>query len=107
MMWTAAVVVDGDGDGGGGRDSSDGDDENNKITKQWIIGMEGEGMADDDLTSSGSVCGMSLGKLSLCISLFTRAVYRVFILWCEYPTRLLPFCAYKGNEKMGIRKVMT
>jgi hypothetical protein len=48
------------------------------------------------------------GKLSLWIfSFFTRAVYRVFMLWCEYPMKLLLFRAYKGNEKMGIRKVMT
>jgi hypothetical protein len=39
--------------------------------------------------------------------LFTRAVYRVFILWCEYPMRLFPFHVYKGNKKMGIRKMMT
>jgi hypothetical protein len=44
----------------------------------------------------------------LCLDcLFTRAVYRVFILWCEYPMKLFPFRAYKGNEKMGIRKMMT
>jgi hypothetical protein len=46
-----------------------------------------------------------LFRVSYC--LFTRAVYRVFILWCEYLTRLFLFCAYKGNEKMGIRKMMT
>jgi hypothetical protein len=33
--------------------------------------------------------------------------YSVFILWCEYPMRLFSFCMYKGNEKMGIRKMMT
>jgi hypothetical protein len=41
------------------------------------------------------------------VSFFTRAVYRVFILWCEYPTRLFSFCVYKGNEKMGIRRMMS
>jgi hypothetical protein len=44
--------------------------------------------------------------LVLCC-LFTRTLYRVFILWCEYPMRLLPFRVYKGNEKMGMRKMMT
>jgi hypothetical protein len=39
--------------------------------------------------------------------LFTRTFYRVFILWCEYPTRQFSFHVYKGNEKMGIRKMMT
>jgi hypothetical protein len=39
----------------------------------------------------------------------SRAVYRVFILWCEYPTRLFSFRVYKGNEEDGYKKddVMT
>jgi hypothetical protein len=41
------------------------------------------------------------------LSFFTRTFYRVFILWCEYPIRLFGFRVYKGNEKMGIRKMMT
>jgi hypothetical protein len=32
---------------------------------------------------------------------------RVLILWCEYSTRLFPFCVYKGKEKKGIRKMIT
>jgi hypothetical protein len=47
------------------------------------------------------------GKLSLCGFFFTRAVYKFFILWCEYPTRLFLFRVYKGKETMGIRKMMT
>jgi hypothetical protein len=43
----------------------------------------------------------------LMLSLSTRTFYRVFVLWCEYPTRLLSFRVYEGNEKMGIRKMMT
>jgi hypothetical protein len=45
--------------------------------------------------------------LFLLCCLFTRTFYRVFILQCEYPTRLFLFHVYKGNEKMGIRKMVT
>jgi hypothetical protein len=78
------------------------------------MGTDGEGMiSDNDLNWSGSVCWMSLiyeknwGLFRVSYLFFTRAVYRVFILWCEYPTRLFLFRTYKGNEKMGIRKIMT
>jgi hypothetical protein len=33
---------------------------------------------------------------------FPMALYRVFILWYEYPTRPLLICMYKGNVRMGI-----
>jgi hypothetical protein len=33
---------------------------------------------------------------------FSTALYRVFILWYEYPTRLFSICMYKGNVRMGI-----
>jgi hypothetical protein len=33
---------------------------------------------------------------------FSTALYRVFILWYEYPTRPLSICMYKGNMRMGI-----
>jgi hypothetical protein len=33
---------------------------------------------------------------------FSTALYRVFILWYEYPTRLLSIHMYKGNVRMGI-----
>jgi hypothetical protein len=71
----------------------------------------GEGtISDDDMNLSGGVCWMSLimrrtGAYFVCLS--TRAVYRVFILLCEYLTRLFSFCTYKGNEKVDIGKMMT
>jgi hypothetical protein len=77
------------------------------------MGMYSEGtISDDDLNWSGSICWMSLiyeknwGLFRVLYCLFTRAVYRVFILWCEHPMRLFSFRAYKGNEKMCIRKMM-
>jgi hypothetical protein len=84
----------GDRDRGGGRDDSNSDDENDKTMKTTETVREAV-----DKRNWGLFC------VSYC--LFTRAVYRVFILWCEYPTRLFPFHAYKGHEKMGIRKMMT
>jgi hypothetical protein len=45
--------------------------------------------------------------LFLLCCLFTTTFYRVFILQCEYSTRLFSFRVYKGNEKMGIRKMVT
>jgi hypothetical protein len=35
---------------------------------------------------------------------FSTALYRVFILWYEYPTRPLLILMYKGNMRMGIWK---
>jgi hypothetical protein len=46
-------------------------------------------------------------SMSHILSFFTRAVYRVFILLCEYLMRLFSFCVYKRNEKMGISKMMS
>jgi hypothetical protein len=78
------------------------------------MGTDGEGtISDDDMNWSGRVCWMSLimrrtGLIPcLVYFLFSRAIYRVFILQCEYPTRLFSFRAYKENEKMDIRKMMT
>jgi hypothetical protein len=78
------------------------------------MGTDGEGtISDDDLNWSASVCWMSLiyeknwGLFHVSYCLITRAVYRVFILRCECPTRLFSFHMYKGNEKMGIRKMMS
>jgi hypothetical protein len=36
---------------------------------------------------------------------FTRTRYRVFILRYRYPMRPFSLCIYKGNERMGIRKI--
>jgi hypothetical protein len=60
-------------------------------------------MVDDGLffVAKGYWC------LFLLCCLFTRTFYRVFILQCEYPMRLFLFRVYKGNEKMGIRKMVT
>jgi hypothetical protein len=71
-------------------------------------------VSDEDCTEAGAFveCFRYERELSLWISylvasLFTRTFYRVFILRCEYPTRLFSFCVYKGNEEMGIRKMVT
>jgi hypothetical protein len=62
---------------------------------------------------SRRVCWMSLimrrtGAFSVShILSFTRAVYKVFILLCEYLMRLFLFHMSKGNEKVDIRKMMT
>jgi hypothetical protein len=104
----------GGGDGGGDGDDSNGDNESSKMVRMvetvWIIGwMVREWCLMMLLFKWKCLWNVSnmRGKLSLWISLFTRAIYRVFILWCEYPMGLFPFCAYKGNEKMSIRKVIT
>jgi hypothetical protein len=61
----------------------------------------------EHLQNVSDVRGNCLCILYLVASLFTRTFYRVFILRCEYPTRLFSFCVYKGNEEMGIRKMVT
>jgi hypothetical protein len=46
-------------------------------------------------------------SMSHILSFFTRTIYRVFILLCEYLIRLFSFCVYKRNEKTGISKMMS
>jgi hypothetical protein len=38
----------------------------------------------------------------LSLVVIPTALYRVFILWYEYPTRLLSIRMYKGNVRMAI-----
>jgi hypothetical protein len=42
------------------------------------------------------------GEGILSLVFFSTALYRVFILWYEYPTRPLSIHMYKGNMRMGI-----
>jgi hypothetical protein len=51
--------------------------------------------------------GTGAYSVSHILSFYTRTVYRVFILLCEYLMRLFLFSTYNGNEKMDIRKMMT
>jgi hypothetical protein len=59
------------------------------------------------LQSVSDMRGNCLWVSYLVACLFTRTFHRIFILRCEYPMRLFSFCVYKGNEEMGIRKMVT
>jgi hypothetical protein len=63
-------------------------------------------MANENKNGGQWTVFCSKGILVL-IPLVTRTFYRVFILRCEYPTILFSFHVYKGNEKIGIRKMVT
>jgi hypothetical protein len=74
--------------------------------------MDGEGMMFDDSGTGMEVTAEGWYEGNWCLflvlsCLFTRTFYRVFILWCEYLMRLFSFHVYKGNAKLGIRKMLT